>query len=174
MTLNLKHYAILTNSLFRVKCVPVLYLPIFYYPINKEDRATGFLMPLYGTSTIKGHTLSNAFFWAINRSQDATFLYDWFSKTGQGLGGEYRYVAAPGSDGQIRFYNLNEHEAEYDNGAGGAHDHAGARELPGQRRACRRGSARRSARAAAWTTSPTSASSRPTARTSSSPPIASA
>ena len=119
VTLNLKHYAILTNSLFRVKSVPVLYFPIFYYPINKENRATGFLMPLYGTSTIKGHTLSNAFFWAINRSQDATILYDWFSKTGQGLGGEYRYVAAPGSDGQIRFYNLNEHEAEYDNGAGG-------------------------------------------------------
>ena len=119
VTLNLKHYAILTNSLFRVKCVPVLYLPIFYYPINKEDRATGFLMPMYGTSTIKGQTLSNAFFWAINRSQDATVLHDWFSKTGQGFGAEYRYVAAPGSDGQIRFYNLSEHEAEYDNGAGG-------------------------------------------------------
>jgi LPS-assembly protein len=119
VTLNLKHYAVLTNSLFRVKSVPVLYFPIFYYPINKENRGTGFLMPLYGSSTIKGHTLSNAFFWAINRSQDATILYDWFSKTGQGLGAEYRYVAAPGSDGQIRFYNLNEHEAEYDNGTGG-------------------------------------------------------
>ena len=41
VTLNLKHYAVLTNSLFRVKAVPVLYFPIFYYPINKEDRATG-------------------------------------------------------------------------------------------------------------------------------------
>ena len=118
VVLNLKHYAVLTNSLFRVKAIPVLYLPIFYYPINKENRATGFLMPLYGTSTIKGHTLSNAFFWAINRSQDATFLYDWFSKTGQGIGSEYRYVAAPGSDGQLRFYNLREHEAEYVNSGG--------------------------------------------------------
>ena len=126
VTLNLKHYAILTNSLFRVKSVPVLYFPIFYYPINKENRATGFLMPSYGSSTIKGHTLSNAFFWAINRSQDATILYDWFSKTGQGLGGEYRYVAAPGSDGQIRFYNLNEHEAEHRQRLRRAHDHARA------------------------------------------------
>ena len=25
-----------------------------YYPINKEDRATGFLIPIYGTSTIRG------------------------------------------------------------------------------------------------------------------------
>ena len=35
----------------RVKDVPLLYLPAMYYPINKDDRATGFLMPTYGTST---------------------------------------------------------------------------------------------------------------------------
>ena len=68
-----------------MKDVPVFYLPAFYYPINKEDRATGFLMPIYGASTIRGQSLSNAFFWAINRSQDATFYHDWFSKTGQGV-----------------------------------------------------------------------------------------
>ena len=111
--LNLDSYAILTNSLFKVKGVPVLYLPVFYYPINDEDRATGLLIPTYGTSTVRGQTISNAFFWAISRSQDATLLHDWFSRTGQGIGGEYRYVAGPGSDGYVRFYNLREHEAEY-------------------------------------------------------------
>ena len=111
--LNLDSYAILTNSLFKVKGVPVLYLPVFYYPINEEDRATGLLIPTYGTSTVRGQTISNAFFWAISRSQDATLLHDWFSRTGQGIGGEYRYVAGPGSDGYVRFYNLREHEAEY-------------------------------------------------------------
>jgi LPS-assembly protein len=118
VVLNLDHYAVLTNALFRVKGIPVFYFPIFYYPINKEDRATGFLLPLYGSSTIRGTTLSNGFFWAISRSQDATFLYDWFSKTGAGYGTEYRYVAAPGSDGQIRYYKLQEHAAEYANSAG--------------------------------------------------------
>ena len=116
--LNLEKYALLTNSLFRVKGVPVLYLPIFYYPINKEDRATGFLIPTYGTSTVRGQTISNAFFWAISRSQDATVLHDWYSQTGQGMGGEYRYLASPGSEGQIRFYNLREHEAEYTDDSG--------------------------------------------------------
>ena len=115
--LNLDHYAVLTNALFKVKGMPVRTCRSCY-PINKEDRASGFLMPLYGSSTIRGTTLSNAFYWAINRSQDATFLYDWFSKTGSGVGSEYRYVAAPGSDGQIRFYNLKEHEAEYSNSDG--------------------------------------------------------
>jgi LPS-assembly protein len=116
--LNLEHYAILTNSLFRVKSVPVFYLPVFYYPISKDDRATGFLIPTYGSSTIRGQTLSNAFFWAISRSQDATVLHDMYSKTGQGAGAEYRYVASAGSDGQIRFYDLREHEAQYTNTAG--------------------------------------------------------
>ena len=35
----------------------MFYLPAMYYPINKEDRATGFLIPIYGASTIKGQTL---------------------------------------------------------------------------------------------------------------------
>ena len=42
------------------------------------------------------------FFWAINRSQDATVVYDWFSKTGRGLDGQYRYNIGLGSDGNIR------------------------------------------------------------------------
>jgi LPS-assembly protein len=114
VTLNLEHYAILTNSLFKVKGVPVFYMPIFYYPVQKDDRATGFLIPTYGGSTIRGQSLSNAFFWAISRSQDLTLLHDWYSKTGQGYGTEYRYVRGAGSDGVMRFYSLREHEAQYD------------------------------------------------------------
>jgi lipopolysaccharide assembly outer membrane protein LptD (OstA) len=108
ITLNLDDYAWLTNSVFRVKGVPVFYLPAFYYPIQEDDRATGFLIPTYGTSTIKGQTISNAFFWAINRSQDATFTHDWFSKSGQGMGGEYRYELGAGSRGDLRTYLLDE------------------------------------------------------------------
>jgi LPS-assembly protein len=107
-TLNLDDYALLKNSVFRVKNVPLLYLPLFYYPIQEDDRATGFLIPTYGTSTLRGQSLSNAFFWAINRSQDATLLHDWFSKAGQQYGGEYRYVLAPGSTGNIRTSMINE------------------------------------------------------------------
>ena len=81
-----------------------MYLPIFYYPIQEDDRATGFLIPTYGSSTLKGQMLSNAFFWAIGRSHDATIYHDWMSKAGQQLGGEYRYVLGPGSQGDSRFY----------------------------------------------------------------------
>ena len=113
VVINLNEYAIARNILLRVKGVPLMYLPILYYPIKEDDRATGFLLPTYGSSTLRGQALSNAFFWAIGRSQDATFFHDWFTNTGQGTGAEYRYVASGGSYGTFRFYGLNQRQAEF-------------------------------------------------------------
>jgi lipopolysaccharide assembly outer membrane protein LptD (OstA) len=113
VVVNVNHYAMLRNAVVKVKGVPVLYLPVVYYPINKEDRATGILLPVYGTSLLRGQTLSNAFFWAFGRSQDATFMVDWFSKTGYGFGTEYRRVASGGSSSNLRFYRLNERAIAY-------------------------------------------------------------
>jgi LPS-assembly protein len=118
VTLNIDHYTVLTNAVFKVKGVPMLYTPFLYYPTKRDDRATGFLIPTYGNSTIKGHSLHDAFFWAINRSQDATFFHDYFSKTGQGLGSEYRYNMGGGSDGSIRTYWLDQHETSYEDVTG--------------------------------------------------------
>ena len=113
LILNIDDYTLLRQAILRVKGVPLFYLPILYYPTTREDRATGILLPTYGVSTIRGQSISNALFWAINRSQDATILHDWFSKTGQGVGGEYRYALEPGSDGSARVYVLDQHEASY-------------------------------------------------------------
>lgn len=112
VTLNLDDYAFMRNSLLKVKGVPVLYLPLMYYPIQEDDRATGFLIPVYGVSTVQGQKISNAFFWAIGRSHDATVFHDWFSKTGQGLGGEYRYIVSPASSGTLQTYFLDESAAD--------------------------------------------------------------
>ncbi len=113
VTLNVDHYTLLRNAVLTVKGVPMLYLPILYYPTKREDRATGILIPTYGSSSLRGQTIHNAFFWAIDRSEDATILYDWFSKTGQGVGGEYRYNFGLGTDGNFRTYLLDQHEATY-------------------------------------------------------------
>jgi LPS-assembly protein len=118
VTITLEKYAVVRNSVLKVKGVPLFYMPVFYYPVQEDDRATGFLIPAYGTSTVRGQSLSNAFFWAISRSQDATFFHDWYSKTGQGAGGEYRYVAAPGSEGSVRTYFLKERETVSTDGGG--------------------------------------------------------
>lgn len=118
IVLNIDDYTLLRQMVMKVKGVPIFYLPIMYFPTQEDGRATGFLIPTYGQSQRRGHNITNAFFWAINRSMDATFTHDWFSKTGSGVGAEYRYVAAPGSDGNITAYRLEERGATYqtDNG----------------------------------------------------------
>jgi LPS-assembly protein len=126
IVLNLDHYTLLKQVLLNVKGVPMLYLPFMYYPTNDEDRATGFLIPTYGMSTLRGQSIHNAFFWAINRSQDATFMYDWYSKTGTGSGGEYRYNYGT-ADGQLSGYLLDEHAATYTPGGGAAVTNPAAR-----------------------------------------------
>ena len=113
-TINLDEYVIATNVTLKVKGVPLLYLPAMYYPLHTEGRSTGFLAPSFGSSTIRGTALSNAFFWAIGRSQDATFFHDWFTRTGTGEGAEYRYLSGVGSSGLFRFYRFNQHETVFE------------------------------------------------------------
>ena len=126
LKLRVDHYALLRNMFLKVKGVPAIYLPLMYYPLSKDNRSTGFLMPSYGSSSYKGQTISNAFFWAINRSQDATFLHDWFSKTGQAIAGEYRYMSLGGS-GNIRTDFLNERPTAFVDTDGTETEQAGRR-----------------------------------------------
>ncbi|MGE3402086.1 MAG: LPS-assembly protein LptD [Vicinamibacterales bacterium] len=115
VTINLNDYAVARNMVLRVKGVPLMYLPVIYYPLQEDERATGFLMPTYGSSLVRGQAISNAFFWAMSRSQDATFFHDWFTRSGQGMGAEYRYVADAASQGNVRLYRFSQKEAEYSN-----------------------------------------------------------
>lgn len=107
-TINLDDYVVMRHAVLRVKDVPVFYLPIMYYPIQEDGRATGFLLPSYGASTYSGSSVSNAFFWAVNRSQDVTVFHDWFFTGSSGVGSEYRYLFGPTSQGNLRAYRLNE------------------------------------------------------------------
>jgi lipopolysaccharide assembly outer membrane protein LptD (OstA) len=104
--INVGDYALLSNAVMRVKDVPIFYLPWMYYPIQDDDRSTGFLLPSYGRSLYQGSSVSNAFFWAISRSQDLTVMHDWFTQTGQGYGTEYRWMRSGTSLGNLRAYKL--------------------------------------------------------------------
>ncbi len=115
-TLNLDDYVVLRNAVVEVKNVPVFYLPVLYYPIQNDDRATGILLPMYGSSLATGSTISNAFFWAINRSHDATFFHDWMFSRGNGVGAEYRYLIGPQAQGDFKYYWLDEKEAVINGG----------------------------------------------------------
>jgi LPS-assembly protein len=111
--LNLDDHALARSMVLRVKGVPLLYLPAIYYPLHDEQRSTGFLLPTYGTSTLRGTSISNGFFWAMGRSHDATFFHDWFARAGQGAGAEYRYVVNAGSSGEVRAYRFDQQQNLY-------------------------------------------------------------
>lgn len=89
----------------RVKGVPTpILIPYFQFPINREQRSTGLLMPRYGSSSLKGREVGLGFFWAMGRSMDQTLSYDWYTEYGIGLGHEFRYIRNSSSRGTFRSY----------------------------------------------------------------------
>lgn len=79
------------NTTFRLKGVPVFYLPYAAPPVERLGRESGFLIPNFGTSNTKGTVIGDSFYWAINRSMDATLGGEYLSKRGWALQESYRY-----------------------------------------------------------------------------------
>src|ERR1019366_6943004 len=52
------------------------------HPVDNLGRQSGFLMPLFGQSNTRGTILGDAFYWAINRSNDATIGASLYSARG--------------------------------------------------------------------------------------------
>ncbi len=74
--------ATIYHTTFRLRNVPVFYLPYASHPVENLGRQSGFLIPTIGQSSRKGTTLGESFFWAINRSTDATIGAEYFSHRG--------------------------------------------------------------------------------------------
>ena len=92
------------NAVFKVKSVPVFYLPVLVYPIRDDQRSTGFLFPHFGNSSIRGFDIGAGFFWAMGRSFDQTFYTDHYSRFGWGFGHELRYLQDAPSRGVFKTY----------------------------------------------------------------------
>ncbi len=90
------------NTSFRIKSVPVFYLPYASAPVERLGRQSGFLIPTFGTSNTKGTVIGDSFYWAINRSMDATLGGEYLSKRGWALQENFRYRPSDSS-----FLNLN-------------------------------------------------------------------
>jgi LPS-assembly protein len=102
------HHVALHHPLFKLKSLPIFYAPFLYYPIDEQGRSTGFLLPQIGNSSLKGFIFDQGFFWAINRSMDATLTYERFSEVGNGASAEYRYVLSDASRGQANTFFLDD------------------------------------------------------------------
>ncbi len=89
------------NTVGYIKGIPVFYFPYFIFPI-KTERQTGILVPEVGKSTSKGFTVTNAYFWAISDSQDATLSHTYYEERGHKIDLEYRYKYSKETDGTLK------------------------------------------------------------------------
>lgn len=78
------------HSKFLLHGIPILYFPYATHPVAREVRDTGFLVPTVGRSSTKGNIVGDSFYWAMNRSMDATVGAEYFSKRGWAQRGEFR------------------------------------------------------------------------------------
>ena len=104
-------YVHLYNMVLKAGPIPVFYSPWLAFPI-KPDRSTGLLLPQFGSSQRLGTSIGNAFFWALRRNQDATFMVDAFSGGSLGGGLEYRFLPNPLGGGVFNGYLIDEEDPE--------------------------------------------------------------
>ncbi len=84
--------ATMHHATLRIKGIPVFYFPWVKHPVDNLGRQSGFLMPLFGQSSTRGTILGDAFYWAINRSNDATIGASLYSARGWAQHGVFRSV----------------------------------------------------------------------------------
>ena len=97
----------LRGGLFRVRDIPLLYIPYGVIPVRKE-RQSGLLAPRYSFSSKRGFQWEQPFYWAISKSQDLTLTADIETSSRVGLLGEYRYTPSERVEGEFSASYFNE------------------------------------------------------------------
>lgn len=92
--------------------VPVFYSPYLSFPLS-DRRKSGFLWPIFGTSSTSGTELGIPYYWNIAPERDATLTPRYFDKRGAMLGAEYRYLMRTG-EGRLNVEWLPNDDAHND------------------------------------------------------------
>ncbi|HTS34701.1 MAG TPA: LPS assembly protein LptD [Candidatus Solibacter sp.] len=94
------------SSAFLLHGLPILYLPYATHPVDREARQSGFMVPTAGRSSTNGNEIGDAFYWAINRSLDATLGAEYFSKRGWSQRGEFRARPTDSSYVDLNYFGV--------------------------------------------------------------------
>lgn len=94
--------AVTNRAMFRVRGVPVFYFPYFYKSLEKQPRKSGFLTPNFGNSSRYGQMFGLGYFWAINRSYDATYRSQYFTQ--RGFAHTFDFRGRPTAKSEFDFY----------------------------------------------------------------------
>jgi LPS-assembly protein len=89
------------GGVFRIKNIPIMYIPVGYVPILTK-RKSGFLAPRVSTSNVDGETVALTYFWAINQWADATLGADYVERRGIRSRTEFRFAPSKTTYTQIK------------------------------------------------------------------------
>lgn len=107
-TIKVGNKVIIKGSTFRVRTIPVAFLPYASISLKKQDRQSGFLLPTVSGSGSKGIRVSNAYYMTLGRSADVTFRSDVYTERGVGFGLDLRTVANSRSHFNMGFYTVKD------------------------------------------------------------------
>lgn len=110
LDVTLEGYGTLKHGLFYIKDVPVFYIPWLIYPA-KRQRQSGFLMPTFANSSVRGFDIRLPFFINITPSMDATLVPRICTKRAAQASLEFRYT--PYEDLKGRFYGEYTYDWKY-------------------------------------------------------------
>lgn len=84
--------ATMHHATLRIHGIPVFYFPWVEHPVDNLGRKSGFLIPVIGQSSTRGTIVGDGFYWAINRSNDATLGASLYSARGWAQHGIFRSI----------------------------------------------------------------------------------
>lgn len=100
--------AIAHKSVFSVRRIPLFYTPMFYKSLERAPRKSGFLTPNFGNSSRRGVMLGGGYYWAINRSYDATYRAQLFTQRGIAHHVDFRGKPSETTDFNYILYGVND------------------------------------------------------------------
>lgn len=106
------------HAVFRIKDIPVFYLPYLTFPVN-EQRRTGLLLPKIGSSQKLGLELQQPYYINLAENYDMTLTPRYMSKRGTQLKSEFRYLTTR-DQGLLQLEYLNS-DNEKPSGFGSRH-----------------------------------------------------
>ncbi|MGC2662337.1 MAG: putative LPS assembly protein LptD, partial [Bryobacteraceae bacterium] len=102
------------STLFRLHGIPMFYLPLFYRPLGKNERQSGFLTPNIGNSSLLGYMVGLGYYWAISRSYDMTIIGQDFTERGPAENFDFRGKPSRTTDFNFQLYSVQDIYGQYE------------------------------------------------------------
>ncbi len=100
--------AIAHRAVYKLRSLPAFYFPYFHKSLKKEPRKSGFLAPNFAHSNRRGFMFAAGYYVAINRSLDATYIFQDFSARGMAHHLDFRGKPTQKSDFNMIFYGVQD------------------------------------------------------------------